>query len=96
MAPIVLSLGSGALTAAKICPRELTYCSTLILWIGLWLAARTPVRTLSEKIYRKVIGSLMPCRSVGMRSHAQKVSHCFHTVFSLCSREVERPSVTAF
>ena len=32
--------------------------------------------------------------SVGMRSHVQKVSHCFHAVLSLCSREVERRSVT--
>ena len=41
-----LSLGYGAPTAAKICPRELTYCSTLLLLIVFWLAARTPVRIL--------------------------------------------------
>ena len=32
--------------AAKICPMEGMYCSTLRLWIGLWLAVRTPVQTL--------------------------------------------------
>ena len=30
-----------------------------------------------------------------MCSHVQKVSHCFHTVSSLRSLEVESPSVTA-
>ena len=46
IAPMLLSLGSGAPTAANICPTERVYCSTLRLWIGMWLAARTPVRTL--------------------------------------------------
>ena len=36
MAPMVFSLVSGAPTAAKICPMERMYCSTLRLWIGLW------------------------------------------------------------
>ena len=40
------------------------------------------------------MGSLMLCKLVGMRSHTQKVSHCFHAVLSLRSREVERPLVT--
>ena len=46
IAPMLLSLGSGAPTAAKIYPTERMYFSTLCLWIGLWLAARTTVRTL--------------------------------------------------
>ena len=46
IAPMLLSLGSGAPTAVNICPTERMYCSTLRLWIGLWLAARMPVRTL--------------------------------------------------
>ena len=46
MALMVLSLGSGPPTVAKICPTERMYCSTLCLWIGLWLATRTPVWTL--------------------------------------------------
>ena len=46
MAPMVLSLGSGPPTSAKIFPTERMYCSTLNLCIGLWLATRMPVRTL--------------------------------------------------
>ena len=33
--------------------------------------------------------------SVGILSHTQKASHCFHAVLYLRSLEVERPSVTA-
>ena len=44
--PMLLSLGSESSTAAKICHTEHMYCYTLRLLMGLWLAARTPVRTL--------------------------------------------------
>ena len=35
----------------------------------------------------------MPQRSVDMRSHVQKLSHCFNAVLSLRSREVESVSI---
>ena len=95
MAPMPLSLGSGAPTAAKICPTERMYCSTLCLWMGLLLAARTPERTLRVNICKKEIFSLMPWRLLGMCNHVEKVSHCFYAVLSLHSLEVERPSATA-
>ena len=42
--PTVLSLGSGVPKAANICPTERMYCSAFLLWMGLWLDARMPVR----------------------------------------------------
>ena len=42
----------------------------------------------SGYIFRKGIVSRMPWILVGMRSHVQKVSHCFHAVLYLCSKEV--------
>ena len=94
MVPMVLSLSYEAPMAAKICLTERMYCSTLSLWRGLWLDAWTPVWSLLENIFRKGVGSLMPCRLVGVCNHVQKVSRCLLAVMSLRSQEVESPSMT--
>ena len=65
MAPILLSLRSGAPTAVKICPTERIYCSTLRLWMGLLLAVRTPVRTLLGTAAEEII---CPILNSGIRA----------------------------
>ena len=49
IAPMLLSLGSGAPTAAKIFPTERMYCSTLRLWIKLVVGCKDTCADLVSK-----------------------------------------------
>ena len=65
---MVLYLGYLIPTAMNICPTERSYCSTLRFELGGLLAACTPERTRSAKIFRKGIGYLIPWIFVGMKN----------------------------
>ena len=56
-------------------------CSTLFFEMGSLLATCTPECTHSAKVCRKVIGSLITQRLVGMHNQMNKSSHCLHTMF---------------
>ena len=71
----VFNIGSRLPTAAKICPTKQIYYPTIRFRMGSLFYASNPEQTRSVKVFRKCNGSRIPDRLVGIKNHAQYVSH---------------------